>query len=239
MMNRLNPTLVLASDSDIWPPNWSQLVPDLIVGLFIGAIIGLALELIQRGVSRRDEKREAQRSWDRLQSSLRVLFEERPGPQIDKWVDEERLKAISDRVKDYPIQDWSRLLDDKALKALVRLEHDSARLLYWAQKLAEAIGPVVIEHRPASVPRIYLTERHREAERAIRARVLGLEISAARIHFEDQDLTESELLSWAENASQDDRLKDLLQRFKAALKSVNDDFKIIVEAFSAADRIRT
>lgn len=236
-MNNSFMTSTVDSASDLWPPNWSQFMPDVLVGLITGVVIGFALDFVQRRRSRRDEVRDAQRSWDRLQSRLRVLFEERPKAQVDSWTDNNSMQAIAEEVADHPIQDWGRLLQDEAIRALVGLERNYIRLARRAQVLDEALGPVIRELRPDTVPRSNLMERHREVERAARAFVFGLDLSTARIGFEKYNLTDSELLLWVQHALQDERVAIPLKRFNELRIATDSKFEIIARVFALADGV--
>lgn len=232
-----NSLVCTSSASCIWPPNWSQFVPDVLVALITGAAVGLALDLVQRRRSRRDQIKDAQRSWDRLQSSLRTFFENTPEDTVDSWVNDKNLDAISGRISGHPIQDWNRLLKDRALAALVRLERNATRLLHQSQLLEESLKRAVISHRPASVPKSNLTERHREAERAVRALTFGLGISAARIRVQES-ISDDDLLYWAQSVCDDDEVKDVLRQYIEARGSMTKEFHAIAREFAKAGVVR-
>lgn len=220
----------------LWPPNWSQFVPDVLVALITGTAIGFALDMVQKRRTKRDQVDNAQRSWDRLQSSLRSSFETDPEVHVDRWLDKGKLESISVQIQGHPIQAWSRLLQDEALSSLVRLEHNATRLLQRERLLQEGMKVAVISLRPDTIPKSNLSERHHEAERAVRAIALGLNVSDARIRLRE-NVSDETLIQWAEAVCRDERMVGLLQQFHEARRRTLSDYAKIASAFEGADRV--
>ncbi|MFJ4027459.1 hypothetical protein ACIPWF_09715 [Paenarthrobacter sp. NPDC089989] len=219
----------------IWPPNWSQFIPDVLVALITGTAIGFALDLVQKRRSKREQANEAQRDWDRLQSSLRSSFETQPKVGTDRWLDHDKFQVISAQVKDHPIHDWNRLLKDDTLSSLVRLERNATRLIQREKLLQDEIKTVVIAMRPEAVPKSNLSERLREAEQAVRAIAFGLDLSEARMSLRE-GISDETLLQWAEAVHGKQSVAVRLEAFLDARAQTTKDYAAIMAAFKAADR---
>lgn len=221
-----------SSTSCVWPPNFSQFVPDIMVALITGVAIGFALDRVQIRRFKRDQKKDAQVAWDRLRSSLRNFFETHLQAQADHWIDKETIDGITERIGDHPIQQWNRLLRDEALSSLVRFERRSSTLVHSAGRLDEALRPTVIAKRPESVSKSNLSERVREVERAVRAIELGIDPSTVRV-LSQQNLPEHDLQEWVKSVTGDEDLRQFLEQFRAARAATMKEFESTARVLAA------
>lgn len=224
------------SISSLLPSNWSQFLPDLIVALVTGLVIGFALNYVQRQSFVRDQVQDAQRSWDRLQSVLRSWFDTVPLQSHDKWVDEDRIHGILAAVDDKPIQDWARLLEhDDVLQALVRLEHNSHRVLSRAKVLDRLLDKVLPEVRPMELPQTM--EGYREAAKMARSLTQESAFMTSEHQVRNQGKQDALVRKWAEDALADKRLAGTHAEFRITQGTIENDYRKIANAFKRADTL--
>ncbi|MFJ6376324.1 hypothetical protein ACIQH9_11445 [Pseudarthrobacter oxydans] len=226
--------LFCSSDAScIWPSNWSQFLPDVVVALITGAAVGFALDRVQIRRSKRDQTFDAQVSWDRLRGSIRNIFEDRPELRPDRWIDKDKMDGLSTHLGDCPIQQWNRLLDDPALESLVRLERKSSGLIHKAARLEEALRPSIIAHRPELVSRSNMNEKILDIERTVRAVELGIDLNHSPFSVSTpgkNDLVVT--LSWVMSVTTDPNFRRLARQFQDANAAFNNEFAIMSHALS-------
>ncbi|RDI50898.1 hypothetical protein [Nocardia mexicana] len=223
-----------ASAAGPFPPDWSQAVPDLLVGACTGLVIGVVLAYAQHRRDLGQRRRDTRRAWDRLQAPLRPLFDGRMQPEVGRWIDEERIRRILLLLEGQPIQEWARDLADPTLAALVRLERNLNRIAHITAVVDEQVVGAVRRLRPPHIPITRLNERHREAVQAVRAVLFGIPISHARI-LNDHGSPEQELADWARIVLADTEIARHIAEFTAVRTAVDRDVLAISTALADND----
>lgn len=141
-------TTALPTTLAVWPPDWSTLVPDLIVGAATGAVIGLALYLIQLSVQRRTDRRLARRESLRLVRPL-LLILQRP-TYLENFTVLGELSAMhrdaSDLIASSTLDEWHELEATSLTDALMLYRERMQDLERDARVLRQAVDRWFVIH---------------------------------------------------------------------------------------------
>ncbi|GAA2751242.1 hypothetical protein [Amnibacterium kyonggiense] len=135
----------------MFPPNWSQFVPDLLNAGLTAALVALAVWWLQLRHDRADARRAALDDWNRLRVFLRPHFGEPSLEMVPGGLGiYHPVQNLREALKDQPIEEWARLLpENAAVVALARLEQEWPRLEQTQRRLAGLTPSVVRESTPS------------------------------------------------------------------------------------------
>lgn len=141
---------------DLLPPDWSQFVPDLVNALITGAVLAFVFWRLQLWRDGRAAKQDARDDWNRLTVWLRPHFRAEELELIPSMLGISRPDwELREAVKDYPIEEWARLLPkDEAIAALVTLEREWPRLTDAQTHLRGVLPSAVRATTPPTFPHL-------------------------------------------------------------------------------------
>lgn len=196
----------------IWPPDWSQFIPDLVNAVLVGAGIGYALWRLQVAGENRSRRVAAKQGWDRLQPRLRRLFNTAVEYTAGSVVIQVRdiYTPIVDELADDPLREWNDLLEQdkeyaevEVRRVLVDLDNHASRLLGVLPALDREIGLAVAASQPPGLQFDRLGQLHGLAIELVRASALDL-LAPANLETRAVDAESSAVVleEWAARARQ-------------------------------------
>lgn len=204
-----------------WPPNWTQLVPDLLVATFTGLLIGLILAWLQHRMATEQLETQYRQDYSRALPSISAYFDGPPTRTADSWNHYASFNGLLDILRDLPLSEWSRRLKDPTVAHLERFESDLFRFRHCAAQLDDSVLRAVIHTRPQTLPKTQQAQRFREAVVAARAAILDLDLSETRSWFGEGNLPEPDLHAWARDALADRQVQEQVGRYRATLASLD------------------
>lgn len=131
----------LEASGSVFPPDWSAMIPDLIVALATGVAVGIAILVAERMSTSKAEKRRLERLGTRLVHPL-LLVLQRPEhfPRFDqigklKKKQREALKILEDP----DLDDWHETSPTPLTRALVKYRNALRDQRHDREDLAQAI----------------------------------------------------------------------------------------------------
>lgn len=210
----------IALTGALWPPDWSQFIPDAILTVITGLGLGLLLYLIQRTAETRAVRRFARNSWRLSRTTVGAavaipINHEENGVDLLVFVNY-YFSPVLEAGQKLDVAEWSDALsDDKELKALAALLEDIPRLRRLAGELRSECHQAV--HRAGTMPG-YASRFYEFAQLMI----LGVP-DPARVLLVAND-------QWSEIAAralEDPRMVELIPEFQGLLTRVEANYETL------------
>lgn len=139
MSNSTN--LILEASSSAFPPNWSTMIPDLIVALATGVAVGVAVLIVERVSASKAEKRKLEQLGTRLVHPL-LLVLQRPVyfPRFDGLGELQKKQREALKILEDPdLDDWHETSPTSLTKALVKYRNALRDQRHDREDLAQTI----------------------------------------------------------------------------------------------------
>ncbi|MHA7264109.1 hypothetical protein ACX80W_13000 [Arthrobacter sp. TMN-37] len=133
--------LNLGASSSAFPPDWSTVIPDLIVALVTGVAVGVAILIVERMSAVKAEKRKLEQLGTRLVHPL-LLVLQRPVyfPRFDQIGElEKKQREALNILEDPDLDDWHDTSPTPLTKALVKYRNALRDQRHDREDLAQTI----------------------------------------------------------------------------------------------------
>lgn len=203
----------------IWPPDWSQFIPDSIGAIITGAIVGFVLWRVERVSASRRAERDAETQWESRRGALLIAMMspmDRPKPLSDP----ERYLVGWNSVRialDPAIPVWRR---DSPKNVEIALAHGmllsitTLTSLWHDLRVAILLSVIAVEEEP-DTPDLSGDDRSRVVDYCLARFLVGSELEA-RTSFEDVERDIPVAVSLYERVTNDEAVQSKTALMRAA-----------------------